>query len=74
MADVDVPVLVVGAGPVGLCASLLLARLGIRSLGLDRRDGPHRAPQAHVFWDTHVDWVCIDDELPKKPAPGAAPA
>jgi hypothetical protein len=33
-----------------------------------------RAPQAHVYWDTHVDWVRIDDELPKKPAPGAAPA
>ena len=20
-----------------------------------------RAPQAHVFWDTHVDWVRLDD-------------
>jgi 2,4-dichlorophenol 6-monooxygenase len=48
MPDVEVPVLVVGAGPVGLFASLLLARLGIRSLVVDRRDGPHRAPQAHV--------------------------
>lgn len=26
-----------------------------------------RAPQAHVFFDTHVDWVAITDELPKKP-------
>ena len=27
-----------------------------------------RAPQAHVFWDTHVDWVKLDDNdgLPRK--------
>jgi hypothetical protein len=28
-----------------------------------------RKPQAHVFFDTHVDWLAIDDDLPKKPAP-----
>ena len=29
-----------------------------------------RAPQAHVFWDTRVDWVQLDehDGLPRKPA------
>ena len=29
-----------------------------------------RAPQAHVFWDTHVDWVSPDpaDGLPRKAA------
>src|SRR2546426_12165596 len=48
MQPIEVPVLVVGAGPVGLMASLLLARRGVRSLVVDRRDGPHRAPQAHV--------------------------
>jgi 2,4-dichlorophenol 6-monooxygenase len=48
MSRADVPVLVVGGGPTGLTASLLLARQGIRSLVVDRRDGPHRAPQAHV--------------------------
>ena len=26
-----------------------------------------RVPQAHVFWDTHVDWVALGDELPRKP-------
>jgi hypothetical protein len=33
-------------------------------------DGPvDREPQAHVFWDTHVDWVHIaDDGLPRKTA------
>ena len=32
-------------------------------------DGPlDREPQAHVFWDSHVDWVKLDDEdgLPRK--------
>lgn len=29
-----------------------------------------RAPMAHVFWDTHVDWASIDpnDDLPRKTA------
>jgi hypothetical protein len=33
-------------------------------------DGPvDREPQAHVFWDTHVDWVRLaDDGLPRKTA------
>ena len=25
-----------------------------------------RAPQAHVFWDTHQPWLHIRDDLPKK--------
>jgi hypothetical protein len=38
-------------------------------------DGPvDRAPQAHGYWDTHVDWIAIVDDLPKKPAPDAASA
>jgi 2,4-dichlorophenol 6-monooxygenase len=48
MPRIEAPVLIVGAGPVGLTASLLLARQGIASLVVDRRPGPHRAPQAHV--------------------------
>ena len=27
-----------------------------------------RAPQMHAFWDSHVDWVHIDDDLPRKTA------
>jgi 2,4-dichlorophenol 6-monooxygenase len=48
MRCVEVPILVVGAGPVGTTASILLSRHGIGNRVVDRRDGPHRAPQAHV--------------------------
>ncbi len=48
MKRIETSVLVVGAGPVGLTASILLAQQGIESVVVDRRDGPHRAPQAHV--------------------------
>jgi len=48
MRRVEVPVLVVGAGPAGTTAAILLAQQGVASLVVDRRDGPHRAPQAHV--------------------------
>ena len=48
MKRIETSVLVVGAGPVGLTTSILLAQQGIESLVVDRRDGPHRAPQAHV--------------------------
>ena len=34
-----------------------------RALFVDPID---RAPQAHVFYETHVDWVTVGDELPKK--------
>ena len=27
-----------------------------------------RTPQVHAFWDTHVDWVSFDDDLPRKTA------
>jgi hypothetical protein len=26
-----------------------------------------KAPAAHVFYDTHVGWLAVKDELPKKP-------
>ena len=42
----SVPVLIVGAGPAGLTASLLLARLGIRSLVVERRPQPSILPRA----------------------------
>jgi putative polyketide hydroxylase len=41
-----VPVLIVGAGPVGLTASLLLSRQGIRSLLVERHPGTAILPKA----------------------------
>lgn len=46
------PVLVVGAGPTGLVAALLLARHGVEVTVLERRDGVHPLPRA----------VHLDDE------------
>jgi 2-polyprenyl-6-methoxyphenol hydroxylase-like FAD-dependent oxidoreductase len=42
----EIPVLIVGGGPVGLTASLLLSRLGIRSLLVERHAGTARVPKA----------------------------
>ncbi|HYC57379.1 MAG TPA: FAD-dependent monooxygenase [Candidatus Binatia bacterium] len=48
MKRIDVPVAIVGAGPVGLAMSLLLGRLGVPCHLIDRRPGPQRSPAAHV--------------------------
>jgi 2-polyprenyl-6-methoxyphenol hydroxylase-like FAD-dependent oxidoreductase len=42
----NVPVLIVGGGPVGLTASFLLSRLGIRSLLVERHPGTAIYPKA----------------------------
>jgi 2,4-dichlorophenol 6-monooxygenase len=44
-----IPVLIVGGGPGGLTASLLLSRLGIRSLLVERREGTSELPKAHIL-------------------------
>ena len=41
-----VPVLIVGGGPAGLTASLLLSRLGVPSLLVERRRAPSPLPRA----------------------------
>ncbi len=48
MIPAEVPVLIVGAGPSGLMAALLLERVGIEALVIERRAEPQRAPAAHV--------------------------
>ena len=48
-ATSEVDVLIVGAGPVGLTAALLLERLGCSVIVMERRGGPQRAPAAHVI-------------------------
>lgn len=47
-AEVDVPFLVVGAGPTGMTLAKLLAAAGQRCLVVERRDGPQPNPSAHA--------------------------
>lgn len=43
------PVLIIGGGPVGLITGILLARQGIASTIVERRDRPATAPKAHAL-------------------------
>jgi putative polyketide hydroxylase len=43
---IDVPVLIVGGGPAGLCASILLSRHGIESLLVEKHPGTSIYPRA----------------------------
>jgi len=45
----QVPVLIVGGGPAGLTAAMLLARQGIEVLLVDRRGPDARYPRAHLL-------------------------
>jgi 2,4-dichlorophenol 6-monooxygenase len=48
MTSTELPVLIVGAGPTGLMASLLLEQQGIETRIVERRAGPLDAPAAHA--------------------------
>ncbi|KAI1609925.1 putative FAD dependent oxidoreductase [Exophiala viscosa] len=47
--DVEVPVLVVGAGPSGATLALLLGRHGIPVVAISRHKGTANTPRAHIF-------------------------
>jgi 2,4-dichlorophenol 6-monooxygenase len=49
MADQTTDVVIVGGGPVGLTASILLADLGIESIVIERREGRSKLPKAHYL-------------------------
>ncbi|MDA0372061.1 MAG: FAD-dependent monooxygenase [Actinomycetota bacterium] len=44
----DEPIVIVGAGPVGLTAARLITNAARRCVVLERREGPQRNPAAHV--------------------------
>ena len=48
MTTIEIPYLVVGAGPVGLMAGILLGRQGLKTLIVDRDPGSQTSPAAHV--------------------------
>ena len=45
----EIDVLIVGAGPVGISAAMLLHKMGHSVRIIERREGPQRAPAAHVI-------------------------
>lgn len=49
MSVLETDVLIVGAGPVGLISALLFEKLGVRTVIVERREGLHTSPQAHVI-------------------------
>ena len=48
MTDIDAPVVIIGAGPVGLATALVLGRYGVRSMVFEQYDGINPHPRAHV--------------------------
>jgi len=48
MKTINIPVLIVGGGPVGLCASILLSHHGVPSLLVERHTGTSLYPKARL--------------------------
>ena len=52
-----VPVVIVGAGPTGVCAATLLAQYGVEALVLDRWHDVYPQPRAVHLDDPSPEWV-----------------
>lgn len=69
----DFPVVVIGAGPVGLCTAIELARRGVDCLVVEKGDGRNEHPRANVvsprsmehFRRWGIDQKVIDAGLPR---------
>jgi 2,4-dichlorophenol 6-monooxygenase len=48
-STVEVPVLIVGAGPAGLALSAALSRYGVAHLLVERHRGTAHTPRAHII-------------------------
>ncbi len=73
MTSVNTTVLIVGGGPAGLLAGMLLDQLGIDFLIVERNASLHQAPQAHVISSRSLE-ICravgIDDATIRALGPG----
>ncbi len=49
MKSMDTPVLIVGGGPVGMLAALMLAKQGVENVLIERQQQRNDAPKAHVI-------------------------
>ena len=47
-SDIEVPVLIVGAGPAGLTLALTLARYGVPTLTIEKHPSTAHTPRAHI--------------------------
>nr|XP_043639282.1 2,4-dichlorophenol 6-monooxygenase [Erigeron canadensis] len=61
--DSILPVLIVGAGPVGLVLSLLLTKLGVKCAVLERSTTFSKHPQAHFINNRSMEVFCKLDGL-----------
>ena len=59
----DHPILIVGAGPVGMLAALLLSQQGMASIIVERREDRHTAPRAHAVNPRTLE-ICASLGLP----------
>ncbi len=55
MIPEEIPVLIIGGGPVGMTCALLLEKYGLKSLVIERTDALPQTPRAHVIRKRSMD-------------------